>query len=71
MELMYFTGNAEIENPTILLLHGYPASSHMYRNLIKELEDEYHIIAPDYPGFGNSDQLPINKFEIHSITFQM
>ncbi len=51
------------KNPTILLLHGYPSSSHMYRNLIKELEDEYYIIAPDYPGFGNSDQPSINEFE--------
>ena len=51
------------KNPTILLLHGYPSSSNMYRNLIKELENEYYIIAPDYPGFGNSDQPSINEFE--------
>lgn len=51
------------KNPAILLLHGYPSSSHMYRNLIKELEDEYYIIAPDLPGFGNSDQPSINEFE--------
>lgn len=51
------------KNPTILLLHGFPSSSHMYRNLIKELADEYHTIAPDYPGFGNSDQPPMNDFE--------
>ena len=50
-------------NPSILLLHGFPSSSHMYRNLINELADEYHIIAPDYPGFGNSDQPQINEFE--------
>ena len=35
----------------------------MYRNLIKELADEYHTVAPDYPGFGNSDQPPVNEFE--------
>jgi pimeloyl-ACP methyl ester carboxylesterase len=51
------------KNPTILLLHGFPSSSHMYRNLINELADEYHIIATDYPGFGNSDQPPMNEFE--------
>jgi pimeloyl-ACP methyl ester carboxylesterase len=51
------------KKPTILLLHGFPFSSHMFRNLIKELADEYNIIAPDYPGFGNSDQPPINEFE--------
>jgi pimeloyl-ACP methyl ester carboxylesterase len=35
----------------------------MYRKLIEELAGEYHIIAPDYPGFGNSDQPPTNQFE--------
>jgi len=51
------------ENPTIVLLHGYPASSHMYRELITELSDQFHLIAPDYPGFGNSDTPPIDQFE--------
>ena len=41
--------------PTILLLHGFPSSSHMFRNLIPQLATQYHIIAPDYPGFGYSD----------------
>ncbi len=41
--------------PTVLLLHGFPTSSHMFRNLIPVLADRYHVIAPDYPGFGNSD----------------
>ncbi|MGY4690978.1 alpha/beta fold hydrolase [Salibacterium sp. K-3] len=49
-------------NPTILLLHGFPSSSHMYRNLIPELMDQYHIVAPDYPGFGNSDQPDMDEF---------
>lgn len=40
--------------PVILLLHGFPSSSHMYRNLIPALADRYRVIAPDYPGFGNS-----------------
>ncbi|MBT0585184.1 alpha/beta fold hydrolase [Alteromonas oceanisediminis] len=43
------------ENPTIVLLHGYPTSSIMYDNLIQLLSPHYHIIAPDYPGFGESD----------------
>ncbi len=42
--------------PTILLLHGFPTSSHMFRNLIPALSDKYHVVAPDYPGFGNSAQ---------------
>ena len=37
--------------PTVLLLHGFPTSSHMFRNLIPALADRYHVIAPDYPGF--------------------
>ena len=40
--------------PTVLLLHGFPTSSHMFRNLIPALADRYHVIAPDYPGFGQS-----------------
>jgi pimeloyl-ACP methyl ester carboxylesterase len=40
--------------PTVLLLHGFPSSSFQYRNLIPALADRYHVIAPDYPGFGNS-----------------
>ncbi|QXE33530.1 alpha/beta hydrolase [Streptomyces sp. GMY02] len=39
----------------VLLLHGFPTSSRMYRNLIPRLSDRYHVIAPDYPGFGHSD----------------
>jgi len=40
--------------PVVLLLHGFPTSSHMFRNLIPLLADKYHVIAPDYPGFGQS-----------------
>ena len=41
--------------PRIVLLHGFPSSSHQYRNLIPALASRFHVIAPDYPGFGNSD----------------
>ncbi len=41
--------------PTLLLLHGFPTSSHMFRNLIPALADAYHVVAPDLPGFGFSD----------------
>jgi pimeloyl-ACP methyl ester carboxylesterase len=41
--------------PAVLLLHGFPTSSHMFRNLIPALADRYHVVAPDYPGFGQSD----------------
>ena len=42
-------------NPKLVLLHGFPASSHQYRDLIRLLADRFHLIAPDYPGFGLSD----------------
>ncbi len=41
--------------PKLVLLHGFPSSSHQYRNLVAGLADKFHVIAPDYPGFGNSD----------------
>lgn len=41
--------------PKLVLLHGFPASSHQYRDLIRSLADRFHVIAPDYPGFGLSD----------------
>jgi len=50
------------EKPAILLLHGFPSSSHMYRNLIEDLSSEYHLIAPDYPGFGLSSSPSIKDF---------
>jgi pimeloyl-ACP methyl ester carboxylesterase len=46
----------------LVLLHGFPASSHQYRNLIPALADRFHVIAPDYPGFGNSDMPDPAKF---------
>ncbi|MFF3751498.1 alpha/beta fold hydrolase [Streptomyces sp. NPDC002018] len=48
--------------PVVLLLHGFPTSSRMYRNLIPHLSDRYHAIAPDYPGFGHSDVPDREKF---------
>jgi pimeloyl-ACP methyl ester carboxylesterase len=42
-------------NPKLVLLHGFPASSHQYRDLIRSLATRFHVIAPDYPGFGQSD----------------
>src|SRR5258708_19987732 len=41
--------------PTVLMLHGFPSSSRMWEPLLPLLADKYHLIAPDYPGFGNSD----------------
>jgi pimeloyl-ACP methyl ester carboxylesterase len=49
--------------PTVVLLHGFPSSSHMFRNLIPKLAVHYHVIAPDYPGFGYSDAPPADIFD--------
>ena len=48
--------------PAVVLLHGTPASSHQYRNLIPALADRYRVIAPDYPGFGHSDVPGVDEF---------
>ncbi len=49
--------------PTILLLHGFPTSSQMFRNLIPALADRFHLVAPDYPGFGNSSMPRVDDFD--------
>ncbi|MBW4639218.1 MAG: alpha/beta hydrolase [Gloeocapsa sp. UFS-A4-WI-NPMV-4B04] len=51
------------DNPTILLLHGFPTSSHMFHNLISSLADKFHLVAPDYPGYGNSSMPTVNEFD--------
>ena len=51
------------DNPTILLLHGFPTSSHMFRNLIPALADKFHLVAPDYPGYGNSSMPTVDEFD--------
>src|SRR3954453_12916289 len=49
--------------PTILLLHGLPSSSRMFQPLLTRLADKYHLIAPDYPGYGHSDWPDPGKFD--------
>ena len=49
-------------SPAVLLLHGFPTSSHMFRGLIPQLAGQYHVIAPDFPGFGFSDAPPREQF---------
>src|SRR5208283_2002939 len=50
------------EAPTLLLLHGLPSSSRMFEPLLARLSDRYHLVAPDYPGFGHSDWPDTKKF---------
>jgi pimeloyl-ACP methyl ester carboxylesterase len=48
--------------PKLLLLHGFPSAGHMFRDLIRLLADRFHMVAPDLPGFGQSDMRPRNEF---------
>ena len=52
---VFYCEAGSAEKPAILLLHGFPSSSHMYRELMPELADEYHLIAPDFPSFGQTE----------------
>lgn len=51
------------DNPAILLLHGFPTSSRMYHDLMAALSDRYYLVAPDYPGYGNSSMPSPDKFD--------
>jgi pimeloyl-ACP methyl ester carboxylesterase len=59
---IFYRETGDPTNPKLLLLHGFPSSSHQYRNLMFALADRFHIISPDYPGFGNSDMPDRSKF---------
>lgn len=59
---LFYREAGPTDAPTILLLHGYPTSSHMFRNLIPMLSKSYHVIAPDLPGFGFSDAPDPDQF---------
>lgn len=60
---IFYREAGDKNKPTLVLLHGYPTSSHMFRNLIVDLSDKYHLIAPDYPGYGRSEQPPMKDFD--------
>ena len=57
---IFYRESGDPSSPKLVLLHGFPSSSHQYRNLIPALADHFHVVAPDYPGFGNSD-IPSTK----------
>lgn len=60
---LFYREAGPADAPVLLLLHGFPASSHMFRDLIPLLEDKYHLIAPDHLGFGYSAMPPADSFE--------
>ncbi|XYI03978.1 alpha/beta fold hydrolase [Sorangium sp. So ce1128] len=59
---VFYREGGPANGPVVLLLHGFPTSSHMFRNLLPHLADRYRVIAPDYPGFGQSDAPNRDKF---------
>jgi pimeloyl-ACP methyl ester carboxylesterase len=60
---LFYREAGPADGPAVVLLHGFPASSFMFRNLIPLLADRYHVIAPDHLGFGLSDAPPAGQFE--------
>jgi pimeloyl-ACP methyl ester carboxylesterase len=60
---IFYREAGPIDAPTLLLLHGFPTSSHMFRDLLPLLSARYHLVAPDYPGFGYSARPTITEFE--------
>src|SRR5207344_2748939 len=59
---IFYREAGDKSSPTILLLHGFPTSSNMFRNLIPRLAPSFHVVAPDYPGFGQSTMPDREKF---------
>ncbi|WP_155370692.1 alpha/beta fold hydrolase [Catellatospora vulcania] len=60
---LFYREAGPADAPTLVLLHGFPTSSHMFRNLIPALADRYHVIAPDHLGYGQSAQPPVTEFD--------
>ncbi|MEO1050389.1 MAG: alpha/beta hydrolase [Bacteroidota bacterium] len=70
---IFYREAGDPKKETILMLHGFPSSSHMYRDLIKKLAANFHVVAPDYPGFGFSDAPSINEYDytFHNVSLLM
>ncbi len=60
---IFYREAGDRSRPTLLLLHGFPSSGHMFRDLIPRLADRFHLVAPDLPGFGLSEIKPRSRFD--------
>ena len=60
---LFFREAGDPSRPAVVLLHGFPASSFMFRELIAALADRYHVVAPDHLGFGRSASPPVDAFD--------
>jgi pimeloyl-ACP methyl ester carboxylesterase len=61
---IFYREAGDPRKPTILLLHGFPSLSHMFRDLVPALDERFHVVAPDYPGMGNSEAPPADIFKV-------
>src|SRR5215468_4010359 len=59
---IFYREAGEADAPAMLLLHGFPTASHMFRDLIPRLSDRFHVVTPDFPGFGQSDMPSRDRF---------
>lgn len=59
---IFYRECGEKDKPVMVLFHGFPSASHMFRDLMPMLQDRYHLIAPDYPGFGQSESPDRERF---------
>ena len=60
---LFYREAGDPDAPAVVLLHGFPTSSHMFRDLVPALADRHHVIAPDHLGFGLSDAPPVEEFD--------
>ena len=68
---VFYREAGPVDAPVILLLHGFPTAGHMFRDLIPSLSNRYRVIAPDLPGFGNTNSPPRGPLPTCSITSRM
>ena len=60
---VFYRECGDVNKPVMVLFHGFPSASHMFRDLMPMLEKDFHLIAPDYPGFGQSDSPARDRFD--------
>ena len=60
---VFYRECGDVNKPVMVLFHGFPSASHMFRDLMPMLEKDFHLIAPDYPGFGQSDSPARERFD--------